>query len=68
MTCSVKWRLAIGPMAKMVKAIIMCPGCGNDVAIGRAHTIEADGLLSPSMVCPICPFHEYVRLAEMVAL
>lgn len=55
-------------MAKMVKAIIMCPGCGNDVAIGRAHTIEADGLLSPSMVCPICPFHEYVRLAEMVAL
>jgi hypothetical protein len=44
-------------------ATIQCPLCGQ-VASMSQHTIEADGTVNPSAVCPYsgCTFHEWIRL------
>lgn len=46
-------------------AIVICPN-GHNCAIGifgiTRHTIAADGEVNPSVVCPECDFHEFVRL------
>lgn len=38
--------------------------CSLTIDKEHAHTIAADGTVSPSVVCPIegCDFHEFVRL------
>jgi DNA-directed RNA polymerase subunit RPC12/RpoP len=40
-----------------------CPQCKTIVAISsKIHSIAEDGTLTPSMVCPHCPFHEWIKL------
>ncbi len=45
--------------------VVCCPGCGHIVAL-LDHTIDPDGSVYPSLVCPfdICDFHEFVKLAD----
>ena len=44
-------------------ANVSCPTCGQ-VASLSGHSIAADGMVTPSLVCPYpgCTFHEYVKL------
>ena len=52
-----------GPIITSV--IVCCPGCGK-ISTLTDHTIDPDGSVYPSLVCPfdICEFHEYVKLAD----
>ncbi len=46
-----------------------CPKCNKDFSIGtQVHHIDAQGVVSPSMVCPFkpCTFHAYIRLEGWV--
>lgn len=76
-----RWHGAIGLTDPWVKpapmhyrlAIMCCPACGFDVSLSR-HTVQADGTITPSVVCPItgkhdpigvlcpCGFHDNVKL------
>jgi hypothetical protein len=39
---------------------VTCPGCGVE---GRLqHDVSDDGKVSPSLDCPSCSFHEWVKL------
>lgn len=40
-----------------------CPFCGF-VAVLGSHTIDSDGIVSPSVVCDVdgCKFHEFIKL------
>lgn len=61
----VKWKPVLGPASKRLSAVIVCPGCGVDVGVSRlVHTIAPGGALTPSMICPHCPFHEWVTLED----
>lgn len=55
-------------------AIMCCPACGQDVSLSK-HTVQEDGTVTPSVVCPtkeeqdrghsfMCPcgFHENLKL------
>jgi hypothetical protein len=46
------------------KATVTCPS-GHLMTL-RAHRVKADGIVSPSVVCPAseCGFHEYVQLKD----
>lgn len=41
-------------------ALITCPLCGNFGGLRKNHTIDADGRVYPSLVCPWapCKFHD----------
>ncbi len=47
----------------VISAHLSCPDCGETASLGD-HTIDADGLVNPSLVCPHkgCAFHEFVVL------
>lgn len=47
-------------------AELVCPGCGHGAMVGRHHTVDANGVVSPSSVCPHapCAFHEFVVLDD----
>lgn len=47
-----------------VKALVCCPRCQWNSAVGANHAVEADGTLKPSLVCPnaACGFHVWARL------
>jgi len=47
------------------KASIVCPECGR-MRLIISHTINADGTVSPSVVCGMsdCSFHEFIKLEE----
>ena len=48
-------------------ALVCCPGCGKLVSL-TDHTIDPDGTVTPSLVCPFkCDFHEFVKLADWKA-
>ena len=50
---------------RSIIATMVCPGCGKEWSIGtKNHTIAADGVVSPSWVCPGtgCGFHEFIHL------
>ncbi len=50
-------------------ALVCCPGCGK-IASLSGHTIDPDGTVTPSLVCPFdltCEFHDYVKLADWKA-
>ena len=54
------WRSGIS--AGRRSASISCPACGR-IASLRNHDIDADGKVTPSLVCAYeCGFHEYVIL------
>ena len=47
-------------------AVMTCPN-GHAFSIsggrfGSVHTIAHDGVVSPSVVCPRCAFHDFVQL------
>lgn len=44
-------------------ASFTCPAC-SQMATLTDHTIQGDGTVQPSVVCPShkCTFHEYLRL------
>ncbi len=35
---------------------------GNDYLNLKNHTIDSDGTVHPSVGCPVCGFHEFVKL------
>lgn len=57
-----EWR---GAAAGDRSALVCCPGCGKISSL-TDHTIDPDGSVYPSLVCPfdICDFHELVKLAD----
>jgi hypothetical protein len=63
MTLLKYWRLPRGRAFKMIWAVVVCPGCCQEVSIGRqVHNVNLSGEVSPSMVCPHCAFHDYVSI------
>lgn len=44
-------------------ALIVCPGCGMRMQL-KTHTVSADGVVTPSVVCRICNFHDYILLSD----
>jgi len=44
--------------------VLSCPKCG--ISFRLNHTITEDGIVTPSVVCPIssCKFHDYIKLGE----
>jgi uncharacterized Zn finger protein len=53
---AVTWRYWRG------RLMVTCPGCGQEFECD--HAVDAEGRLSPSLVCPACGYHQYVRLGE----
>lgn len=45
------------------KASLTCPECGRVSSLSD-HTIDLEGLVQPSVVCPYedCNFHEFIQL------
>jgi hypothetical protein len=39
---------------------VHCPGCGSGYFLD--HDVKSDGTVTPSLDCPSCEFHEFVRL------
>lgn len=55
-----------GPTA-IVGAAVTCPNghafsIGGGTTFGSVHTIGSDGTVLPSVVCPRCAWHVFVRL------
>ena len=55
------WELASTPAG--YTALMSCPECGKIAALSD-HTIEEDGSVHPSVVCPRdnCTFHKHIQL------
>jgi len=49
--------LKIGP-----SVIVTCPQCRKKAALD--HTIEEDGDVNPSLICPFCGYHNWVKLED----
>lgn len=43
------------------KATVTCAN-GHTMTL-RSHTVDGKGEVRPSLVCPLCAFHEWVTLA-----
>jgi len=56
------WSVCHPSTMRRFKASMTCPN-GHGLTLGK-HAIAADGVVSPSVVCPTryCSFHEHVRL------
>jgi hypothetical protein len=60
-------RWLFGPTLRVGVAVV-CPECGRGMSIGggqpfgSVHTITGDGTVSPSVVCPACSWHTFIRL------
>lgn len=39
-----------------------CPGCALVATLQPTHSVDRDGMVSPSLDCPKCPFHDHVKL------
>jgi hypothetical protein len=61
-----EWRGA--RIRKHRSALVCCPNCGKIGSLTK-HTIDPDGRVFPSLVCPFgnCDFHEFVKLADWKA-
>lgn len=56
-----------GPRRESVALVVTCPQCRKSLSIGGAehgscHTIAPDGGVAPSVVCPHCGWHVFLRL------
>lgn len=61
-------------VSKIIWAFVRCPQCLRLSSIGkRHHTVDADGTVKPSLVCPFtadkgfdpaCTHHVYARLDD----
>lgn len=63
---ALQWKpVAPGKPSAKWWAVVVCPDCGKDGSLSRSvHTVGSDGGVTPSFVCPHCPFHEWVALAD----
>lgn len=62
MTLIEKWSKSKEPRHRLW-ATLWCPKCDNEVGLGnKTHTITDDGMVSPSVICPHCDFHEFIQL------
>jgi hypothetical protein len=43
-------------------AFLVCPQCPTYASLHGTHEIAVDGTVSPSVVCPNCDFHDFVKL------
>ncbi len=50
-----------GPVLKRTAAIV-CPQCGRLFSLVKNHAVGQGGVVTPSVVCPYCPWHMNVRL------
>lgn len=39
---------------------VSCPGCGLAAALD--HEIDDDGIVNPSLQCPTCGYHDWIKL------
>ena len=62
-----EWRDVRGKY-RTISALVCCPGCGKINSLGD-HTIDPDGTVTPSLVCPFdhCEFHDFVKIADWKA-
>lgn len=57
-----------GPIEALIKgAVVTCPQCLLAMSVGgerfgSVHAIDDDGRVSPSLVCPRCSWHVFVKL------
>jgi ribosomal protein S27AE len=64
------WRRWLFGPTRIKGAAVVCPQCGAGMSIGggtrfgSCHTIAADGTVRPSVVCPRCPWHTFIRLLD----
>jgi uncharacterized Zn finger protein len=49
-------------MAGRICVWVKCPGCGEEFRLD--HEVSAEGIVSPSLDCPVCPHHAYVQLGD----
>jgi hypothetical protein len=47
-----------------ITARVTCPGCRLTFALD--HDIAEDGTVSPSLDCPVCVFHDFVKLERWI--
>ena len=40
--------------------LVTCPGCGLEAYLD--HDVAKDGTVTPSLDCPKCPYHKFVKL------
>lgn len=64
-----KWRPVVLDGENVAQ--LRCPTCGQTAYLDSVsgHSIDADGFVQPSVVCPTdgCGFHEFVKLGEWAA-
>lgn len=41
---------------------LICGGCGKDAGHLENHTVEADGTVHASLLCPMCGWHVWGKL------
>jgi hypothetical protein len=53
-------------LANTYWAELCCHACGKVALLGSNHTVSADGVVSPSDVCPFppCTFHQFITLDD----
>lgn len=65
----VRGRWTIFPVTRVVikkwvrmgaRVVVTCPRCGFRSTLD--HHVDAHGKVHPSVVCPMCDFHEWVTL------
>lgn len=47
-------------------ALVTCPKCGKCFSLNEMHLVDADGTVSPSIICPNgdCNFHGFCKLLD----
>ena len=57
-----RWH-ASKPAGKPTSALMSCPECGKVCSLS-GHTINPDGTVEPSLMCPYdgCGYHDFVKL------
>jgi hypothetical protein len=62
------WRKWLFGPTNAVGSVVICPSCtkgmsvGGNQPFGSCHTIDGDGTIHPSVVCPHCAWHVMARL------
>ncbi|MFT6669083.1 MAG: hypothetical protein ACJAVZ_000531 [Afipia broomeae] len=58
------WKPCHPATVRRFKAQFACPN-GHGIIL-KGHSIDADGTVHPSVVCPVpaCDFHDFVRLSR----
>lgn len=46
------------------EVFLSCPGCGIIANIAETHEIDAEGVITPSVDCSNCDFHDQIKLHD----